>query len=362
MKRVHNFSAGPAALPLEALERARDEFLDFNGSGMSIMEQSHRGAVYDAVHEEAHALLKKLLNIPNSHDILLLQGGATQQFAQIPMNLRPAGKSADYVLTGVWGKKALQEASHTGPARVAATTERPDGRFFRVPRQEELELDSDAAYVHVTSNNTVMGTQFQEFPDVGRVPLVCDMSSDIMGRPMDVSRFGLIYAGAQKNLGPSGVTVVVVKKELVDEGRHDIPFIFQYRTQRDARSLSNTAPTFAIYMLRNVLLWLDGKGGVPWVSAQNEKKAEMLYSVLEERDDAFVLEVERESRSTMNVTWRLKSKEDDLRCVQAATEKGLIGLKGHRIVGGMRASIYNAVPVESVAALCEFLRSYGRAH
>lgn len=360
MTRVHNFSAGPAALPLEALQRARDEFLDFNGSGMSIMEQSHRGPVYDAVHEEAFALLRKLLPVPDSHEILFLQGGATQQFAQIPMNLRPPEKSADYVITGVWGKKALKEANHTGKARIAATTEAPDGRFFRVPKPEELELDPQAAYLHLTSNNTVMGTQFAEFPDPGQVPLIADASSDILGRPLDVSKFGLIYAGAQKNLGPSGVTVVIVKRELVEGGREDIPFILQYRTQQAARSLSNTAPTFAIYMLRNVLAWLDEKGGVPWVAEQNRKKAEMLYSVLEERDDLYTLEVERESRSTMNVAWRLPSKEEDMRCVQAATEKGFIGLKGHRIVGGMRASIYNAVPLESVAALCDFLRSYGR--
>lgn len=358
MTRVHNFSAGPAALPLPALLRAQEEMLDFEGSGMSIMEQSHRGAVYDAVHEEALSLLRELLSVPGDYDILLLQGGATAQFAQVPLNLRRDGKSADYIIGGVWGQKAYKEAAHLGRARVAATTEAPDGKFYRVHRPEELDLDPDAAYVHFTTNNTVMGTQFRGLPDTGQVPLVVDASSDIMGVPLDVSRAKLIYAGAQKNLGPSGVTVVIAHKTLIDQARTDIPYVWQYRTQRDARSLANTSPTFAIYMLRNVLAWLKESGGLPWVCAQNERKAQLLYEVLEERADLYRLSVEKDSRSVMNVTWNLASPELEKSLVEALTRAGFIGLKGHRIVGGLRASIYNAVPLSSVEALAEFLRTY----
>lgn len=359
MTRVHNFNAGPSALPLSALERAQRELLDFAGSGMSILEHSHRGKVYDAVHEEALSLVRRLLSVPETHDVLFLQGGATQQFAQVPMNFRSPEQSADYVIGGVWGKKAHKEAAHSGRARVAATTEQ-DGKFFRVSRNDELDLDPNAAYVHLTSNNTVMGTQVFEFPDTGTVPLVCDMSSDILARSIDVNRFGLIYAGAQKNMGPSGVTVVIVRKSWIEAGRTDIPFVFQYRTQAVERSLANTAPTFSIYLLRNVLSWLEEQGGLPWVEQQNKKKAELLYSVLEERPDYYSLPVEKASRSIMNVVWNLPTPELEAECVAEATRQGLVGLKGHRIVGGMRASIYNAVPLESVEALAEFLRRFGR--
>lgn len=361
MARVHNFYPGPSALPLSALEQARDEFLDFEGSGMSIMEQSHRGKVYEAVHDEALELIRSLMDVPDTHDILFLQGGATQQFAQVPMNLKRADQSADYVITGVWGQKAIKEALHTGSARVAATTE-VNGKFLRVPKDSEIDRDPSAAYLHITSNNTVMGTQFLQIPSsLDSVPLVIDMSSDIMARPLDVSKCGLIYAGAQKNLGPSGVTVVIIRRDLVDSGRRDIPFAFQYRTQQEARSLANTIPTFGVYMLRNVLVWLKKQGGVASMYEQNKKKADQLYSVLEERSDLYSLNVERESRSFMNVVWSLPSHDEDMACVAAATKAGLVGLKGHRIVGGLRASLYNAVPPESVDALCEFLRSYRKA-
>lgn len=357
MARVHNFNPGPSALPLSALERAQSEMLDFEGSGMSIMEHSHRGKVYDRVHEEAFVLLRRLMAIPDSHEILFLTGGATQQFAQVPMNLRAPGQSADYIIGGVWGKKAYKEASHLGSARIAHTTE-VEGKFFRVSRNDELSLDPNAAYVHLTSNNTVMGTQVFEFPETGSVPLVCDASSDILSRPFDVAKMGLIYAGAQKNMGPSGVTVVVVRKDLIEKGRRDIPFVFQYRTQAAERSLANTCPTFSIYMLRNVLAWLDSIGGVSEMERINRKKAELLYSVLEERPDVFRLVVEEGSRSQMNVVWNLATPELEARCVAEATARGLVGLKGHRIVGGLRASIYNAVPLESVEVLVDFLRRF----
>ena len=358
MTRVLNFNPGPSALPLPALERARRELLDIDDSGMSIVEHSHRGPVYDAIHEEALSLVRELLSVPDTHEILFLQGGATAQFALVPMNLRRPGQSADYLVTGVWGKKAIKEAQHAGETRLVCSTEEPDGKFFRVPRADEMQFDPAAAYVHFTSNNTVMGTQFQQFPQSGNVPLVVDMSSDIVARPVDVSKFGLIYAGAQKNMGISGVTVVIARKDLIDGGREDIPYVFQYRTQARARSLGNTVNTFGVYMLRNVLAWLKEQGGVSTIEAVNLRKADLLYSVLEERSDIFRLPVERASRSTMNVVWNLRDGEAEKACVAEATRAGLVGLKGHRIVGGLRASLYNAVSEEAVARLCEFLRSY----
>jgi len=358
MTRVHNFSPGPAAIPLPALERARDEMLDFAGTGMSIMEMSHRGKVYDAVHEEATDLVRRLMRVPSDYDILFLQGGATHQFAQIPLNFRGPEQSADYIVAGAFGKKAYKEAAHTGRARIAATTEESGGKFFRVPEERECEFDPNAAYVHMTSNNTIMGTESRTFPNTGSVPLLVDMSSDIMGVEHDVSQFALIYAGAQKNLGPSGVTVVIARRELIDRGRSDIPFIWQYRTQRDERSLANTVPTFGIYMLRNTLSWLEQMGGVPWAAEQNRKKAELVYQALERRPDLYRLSVEKASRSVMNVVWNLPTEEMAAEMVKRATSAGLVGLKGHRIVGGLRASLYNAVPLESVQALVAFLDSY----
>jgi phosphoserine aminotransferase len=358
MTRVHNFSAGPSALPIVALQRARDEMLDYAGSGMSIMEQSHRAAVYEGVHDEALALVRELMSVPDTHDILFLQGGASQQFAQVPMNLLHPGRSADYVVTGVWGKKAIKEAKLVGQARVAKSTEEGDGKFFRVPGDAEIERDAQAAFFHVTTNNTVMGTQFSHIPESPGVPVVLDASSDIMGRPLDVSKYGLIYAGAQKNLGPSGITLVIIDKQLIETGRRDIPLFFQYRTHAEAKSLYNTIPTFGVYMLRNVMLWLKELGGVPAIYKTNQEKAARLYRVLAERSDLYQLKVEKESRSIMNVTWNLATPDAEKACVAAATKAGLIGLKGHRIVGGMRASIYNAVPLSSVDALCEFLGNY----
>jgi phosphoserine aminotransferase len=282
------------------------------------------------------------------------------QFAQVPMNLRRPEQSADYVVTGVWGQKAIKEAQHTGKARLASSTEE-DGQFFRVPASDEIDRDSQAAYLHVTSNNTVMGTQFLDIPtSLDEVPLVIDMSSDIMARPIDVSKCGVIYAGAQKNMGPSGVTVVIMRKDLIDSGREDIPFVLQYRTQQKARSLANTVPTFGVYMLRNVLSWLEKEGGVDRMYQVNRDKAAQIYSVLEERSDLYRLRVARESRSFMNPVWNLATPDEEKECVAAATAAGLIGLKGHRIVGGLRASIYNAVSKKSVDALCEFLRGYRR--
>jgi len=356
MARVHNFNAGPAGLPLAALERAPRDLLDIEGTGMSIMEHSHRGKTYEAVHNEAIALLRELLGVPSDYDILFLQGGATQQFALVPMNLRKEGRSADYVITGAWSKKALKEAEVTGKARVAVTTE-VEGKFLRIPKATELDLDDSAAYVHITSNNTIAGTQFSEFPET-KAPLVADMSSDILSRPIDVSRFGLIYAGAQKNLGPSGLTVVIVRKDLVESGNQNIPTIFQYREHAATNSLLNTPPTFAIYILRNVLDWVKSEGGLAAIAKRNDEKAAILYDVIDERSDFYSSPVEKDSRSKMNVVFNLPTPELEAACIAEAQKRGMVGLKGHRSVGGMRASIYNACSVESVNALATFLRSF----
>ena len=357
MARVINFNAGPAALPLGALERAQKELLDISGSGMSVMEHSHRGKVYEAIHDEAIALLKELMAIPDNYDILFLQGGASQQFAVVPMNLLPKDKSADYIQTGVWSQKALKEAKVLGTARVAGTTEK-DKKFCRVPKQSELELDPNAAYAHMTSNNTIFGTQWHEFPDTGAVPLIADMSSDIAWRPIDVSKFGLIYAGAQKNLGPSGLVVVIVRKDLVEAGRKDIPVIFQYRTHVETNSLYNTPPTFSVYMLRNVLAEMKQSGGLSAMEKHNREKAALLYAAIESRPDIFTAPVEKDSRSLMNVVFTLKTEELEAEFLAEAKKAKMEGLKGHRSVGGMRASIYNAVPREGVAALANLIRNF----
>lgn len=357
MVRAKNFNAGPAALPLAALERAQRELTDLGGTGMSVLEHSHRGKAYEAVHDEAIALVRELMGVSADYDVLLLQGGASQQFAMVPMNLLPAGKSADYVLTGAWSQKAYKEAKTLGAARVAASTEK-DKKFARIPKQAELELDAGAAYAHITSNNTIFGTQWHAFPDTGAVPLVADMSSDIMWRPIDVSRFGVIYAGAQKNLGPSGLCVVIVKKSLVAEGRKDIPVIFQYRTHAENNSLYNTPPTFSVYLLRNVLDVYKQAGGLAAVERANLKKAEVLYSAIDARPDFYRCPVDRDSRSTMNVVFTLPSEELENEFVSAAKKQGMEGLKGHRSVGGIRASIYNAAELEWVQALSDFMRGF----
>jgi len=357
MARVINFNAGPAALPLGAIERAQKELLDIDGSGMSVMEHSHRGKVYEAVHNEAIALVKELLAVPDNYDILFLQGGASQQFAVVPMNLLPPGKSADYILTGGWSQKAYKEAKVLGTVRIAGNTEK-DKKFTRIPKQSELELDPNAAYVHVTSNNTLFGTQWHEFPNTGNVPLVVDMSSDIAWRPIDVSKFALIYAGAQKNLGPSGIVLVIVRKDLVEAGRKDIPVIFQYRTHAENNSLYNTPPTFSVYMLRNVLAELKANGGLSAMEKLNREKAALLYRAIDSRPDLFTNPVEEESRSTMNVVFTLKTPELEAEFLAEAKKLKMEGLKGHRLVGGVRASIYNAVPLEGVAALADLIKKF----
>jgi len=372
MSRAINFNAGPAALPLPALERARDELLDFAGSGMSVMEHSHRGKEYEKVHDEAIALVRELLGVPPSHEVLLMQGGATALFAEIPMNLLEKGKSAQYIITGSWGEKALGEAKVVSAlfgADVAVRTtgvgEGKEKSYTRVPARAEASVDPGAAYMHITSNETIHGVQFnvnasRPFPDTGGVPLVADMSSDFLWRPFDISKFGLAYAGAQKNLGPSGVVVVVVSKEVLDRGRKDIPKIFQFRTHAENKSLYNTPPTFGIYMVRNVLSWLKSQGGLAKAEERNRKKADRLYGVIDKNPEFFRSPVEKESRSVMNVVFRLPSEDLEAQFIADAKKNGMVGLKGHRSVGGIRASIYNAATFEWVDALASFMEDFAK--
>jgi phosphoserine aminotransferase len=359
--RVINFNPGPAALPLPALERARDELLEFEGSGMSIMEHSHRGKVYEAVHHEAQERLKRLLKIPSTHTVVFTTGGASMQFALVPMNFLPAGKRADYVVTGGWSEKALDEAKLVGETRVAASTRLEDGRYVRVPTQAEVQLAPDAAYVHTTSNNTLYGTQFHTFLDTGAVPQVCDMSSDFLWRPMDVSKFALTYAGAQKNLGPSGVVVVVANSEFLKSGRKDIPKIFRYQTQADNDSMYNTPPTLAIYLVRNVLAWIEGEGGLEAMERRNRAKADLLYGTLDAMAEFYRAPVEKASRSVMNIVFRLPTEALDEQFVAEAKKAGMVGLKGHRLTGGIRVSAYNATSERDVATLVEFMKGFAKA-
>ncbi len=373
MARTMNFNAGPAALPLAALERAKAELTDFAGSGMSVMEHSHRGKEYEKVHDEAIALLRELLGVPDTHEVLFVQGGASQLFAQVPMNLLGKGAVADYVVTGAWSEKALAEARTVaallgGDVKVACSTGTGDGKektYVRAPRPDEVKPSPGAAYLHFTSNETIHGVEFgveqaRPFPAPGGAPLVADMSSDFLWRKFDVSRFGLVYAGAQKNIGPSGVVVVVVAKDLVAKGRKDIPKIFQLRTAAENRSLYNTPPTFGIYMVRNVLAWLKAEGGLAAIEARNRAKAAKLYAVLDASSAVFRAPVEKESRSVMNVVFRLQTPEKEEAFVAEAKKLGMVGLKGHRSVGGIRVSTYNAVEPAWVDALCEFMAEWAK--
>jgi phosphoserine aminotransferase len=358
-----NFNPGPAALPLAALERARDELLDFAGSGMSVMEHSHRGKEYEAVHDEALALLRGLLGVPSSHDIAFLQGGASLQFALVPMSFLPPGGSADYVVTGAWGEKAHSEAkAWAGIAgaqvRLAASTQ--EGGYRRVAQPDEARLDDGAAYVHFTSNETIHGVQYLDAVRFGRAPQVCDVSSDILWRRIDVAPFAMLYGGAQKNIGPSGVTVVIASREFTDRGRRDLPSILQYRAHIEAKSLLNTPPTFGIYFVRNVLTWIKDLGGLDVVERRNRAKAGALYAAIDALAAFYRCPVERESRSVMNAVFRLPSEELERRFVDEAREAGMVGLKGHRSVGGVRVSLYNAVEPAWVDSLAGFMKDFAK--
>lgn len=354
--RAYNFNAGPAALPLEVLQRAEQELIDYKGIGMSIMEISHRSAEYEAVHNETQTLIRELFGVPQGYQVMFLQGGGHTQFAMVPLNLLPADKKAGYVLTGSWADKAYKEAKQFGELYAAASSEAD--KFTRIPAMSEIVVDPNTAYLHITSNETIEGTQYAEFPVTGNVPLVADMSSDILSRPVDVSKFSLIYAGAQKNLGPSGVTVVIARDELVQESLKGVPSMLRYDTFAKSNSLYNTPPVYSIYMMNLVLQWLRDNGGVAAMEKRNAEKTDLIYGAIDRSGGFFRGVAQPGSRSRMNLTFRLATEELEKKFVKESEQNGFVGLKGHRSVGGLRASTYNAVPYESCKALAEFMADF----
>ena len=354
---TYNFSAGPAVLPKEVLEQAREELLDWHGSGMSVMEMSHRGKQFMQIAERAEADLRELMKIPENYRVLFLQGGASSQFSMVPINLLRGKSSADYIWTGAWGKKAIAEGRRYATVNVAASSE-ADG-FNSVPERAGWRLDKDAAYVHYTPNETIGGVEFHWIPDVGEVPLVADMSSTILSRPVDVSRFGLIYAGAQKNIGPAGLTVVIVRDDLIGRPLEGQPAMFDYAIHADNGSMYNTPPTYAWYLAGLVFQWLKGKGGLEAISVINHRKARLLYDTID-NSDFYSNPVDPDCRSWMNVPFTLADPGLDGTFLEEAAGAGLVTLKGHRSVGGMRASIYNAMPEEGVRALVDFMADFER--
>lgn len=354
--RVHNFGAGPAALPLSALLRAQEELVDWDGTGMSVLEHSHRGKAYEAMHHDTIARVRRLAALPDSHDILFVQGGASMQFATVPMNFLRNGETADYVVHGTWGEKAIAEAKLIGDARVAGK----HATYASIVPDAELKLTPGAAYVHYTTNETIHGAQYHHIPDVNGAPLVVDMSSDIFSRPFDFAKHALVYGGAQKNLGPSGLVVIFVEKGFLAKARTDIPTIFRFQTHQKNESLYNTIPTFAVYLLRNVCLWLEERGGLAAMGEENDRKQRMLYAALDDANGYYDLPVEKSARSWMNVVFRLPSEDAEKKFLAEAERREMVGLKGHRSVGGVRASIYNAVGEESVARLCDLVREFAR--
>src|SRR5688500_16119964 len=356
-ERIFNFSAGPAVLPVPVLEQAQRELVTLPGVGMSILEVSHRSKVFEDVLARAEADIRQLAGVPSHYRVLFLQGGASLQFTMVPMNLLSEGTTADYLVTGAWSTKAADEAKKIGNVHVAATTKAE--QFTRIPRAEEIVLTPGAAYVHMTSNNTIYGTEWKALPEVGDIPLVSDTSSDMFSRPLDVARHALIYAGAQKNMGPAGVTVVIVRDDLIARSAASLPAMLSYAVHAENGSLYNTPPVFAIYLLGLVTRWLIDQGGLQAIAVVNERKAGKLYAEID-RTGFYRGTAQKDSRSLMNVTFRLPSEELEQAFDKEATAAGLDGLKGHRSVGGMRASIYNAFPEEGVDALIQFMREFQR--
>jgi phosphoserine aminotransferase len=358
-ERIFNFSAGPAVLPLPVLEQAQRELLSLPGVGMSVMEISHRSKPFDEIINSAEAGLRELLNIPPSYQVLFLQGGASLQFSMLAMNFLPSDGSADYVLTGSWAKKALQEAKKAGSVNVAATM--ADGGFTRVPGNDELKLDPHAAYVHITTNETIEGVEWKSEPQVAGVPLIADASSDILSHPIPVDKYALIYAGAQKNMGPSGVTLVIVRDDLLKRIPDGLPTMLDYRTHVENKSLYNTPNTWGIYIINLICKWLKDKGGLEGMHRENEAKAKLLYDAVD-ATDFYRGHADADSRSLMNVTFRLPSEELEKKFTAEATAQKMDGLKGHRSVGGIRASIYNAFPRDGVEALVAFMKEFEKNH
>lgn len=356
--RIFNFNPGPSTLPLPVLEKVREELLDYRGTGMSIMEMSHRSPEYEEINTTAETLTRKLMGLDESYHVLFLGGGASTQFAMIPLNfLRKAGRAA-YADTGSWSSKAIKEAKRYGDVHLAASSK--DKSYTYIPDVGSFDVPSDASYLHVTSNNTIFGTQYHDYPEA-TVPLVCDMSSDVCSRRLDFGRFSLIYAGAQKNLGPAGVTLVVVKEDFLEHANTDVPTLWSYRTHAENHSLYNTPPAFAVYVTKLVLEWIDGQGGLAAIEATNREKKDRLYRYMDAHADFYRGTVQPESRSWMNVTLRLPSEELEKRFIAEAKAARLGGLKGHRSVGGVRVSLYNAMTLEGVDALLAFMASFAGA-
>ncbi len=361
-RRVSNFNAGPAALPLPVLERIREELLDWRGSGMSVMEMSHRSPEFESIIAHAETGLRKHLAIPDEYAVIFLQGGGSMQFTMVPMNLCLPGKPVDLLHTGAWTAKALGELKEGILHNIAASTEAD--KFARVARNDEIRFSAEASYVHICTNNTIEGTQWYALPNTGSVPLVADMSSDIASRPVEVKKFGLIFAGAQKNLGPSGATVVIIRKDLAERADKNLPTILQYRTHIKERSLYHTPPTFAIYIIGLVMDWIESEGGITGIEKRNNAKAGFLYDAIDSSGGYYSCPVEKSSRSKMNVVFRVASGNEAVenKFVQDAAAAGIVGIAGHRSVGGMRVSLYNAVTLGAVQSLISFLREFQRAH
>ncbi|HMC78581.1 MAG TPA: 3-phosphoserine/phosphohydroxythreonine transaminase [Vicinamibacterales bacterium] len=359
MNRIFNFSAGPAVLPLEVLEEAQRHLLELPGVGMSILEISHRSKTFDDIIQGCEADMRTLAKIPADYKILFLQGGASLQFSMVPMNLLPDGGSADYIVTGVWGQKAVKEAKKVGAVKIAGTTEADS--FKSVPKQQDLKLDPGAAYVHMTSNNTIYGTEWHWLPDTAGVPLVSDMSSDIFSRPVEIAKHALIYAGAQKNLAPAGVTLAIIREDMLKKSPASLHTMLSYAVHAENQSMYNTPPVFAIYVMRLVMTWLLKNGGLEAMGARNQRKADTLYGEID-RTGYYRGHAAKDARSRMNVTFRLPSEDLEKKFAKEATAAGLDGLKGHRSVGGMRASIYNAFPEAGVNALVDFMKEFERTN
>lgn len=361
-ERVFNFSPGPATLPLPVLQEVQQNLLALPGVGASILEISHRSKTFEQIIAQAEENIRRLLNLPEEYHVLFLQGGASLQFSQVPMSfLRGSGRSADYIVTGSWAKRALAEAQREGNVRVV--WEGKSDNYNRVPKPGEYQIDPNAVYVHFTSNETIQGIQFPSEPETGDVPLVCDASSDFLSRPIDVKRYGLIYAGAQKNVGPAGVTIVVIRQDLLEQVPDNLPTMLNYKVHAEHRSLYNTPPVFAVYIVMLVTRWLlENVGGLEQMHAINRQKAQMLYDAIDRSEGFYRGHAQADSRSLMNVTWRLPNEELEAEFVKQAKEAGLHELKGHRSVGGIRASIYNAMPIEGVRTLVQFMEHFRQKH
>ncbi len=360
MSRVYNFNPGPGTLPLAVLEQAQAELLDYQGTGMSVMELSHRSKEFEAIITEAEERFKRLAGVGDDYRVLFVQGGASQQFVNVPLNLLADGKVGNYILTGSWSEKALKEAALLGATHVAASVK--ESGYTRIPRADEIDLSDNAAYVHITTNNTIKGTQWHTLPDFGDVPLIADASSDILSRPFPAEKFALLYGGAQKNLGPSGVTAVLIRTSLLEAMRSDISIYLRYSTHLEGNSLYNTPPTLAIYFVNLVLGWIESQGGLAGVEAVNQQKAHMVYEAIDNSNGFYTCPIAADSRSLMNVVFRLPSEELEAAFLTAAKREHLVGLKGHRSVGGMRASLYNAMTVEGVQTLVDVMQQFAAQH